>query len=228
MPFLFFDSTMILLIPAIILALWAQYRVQSTFNKYQKIPAASRYTGADIARRLLDENGLSNIKIEEVSGNLSDHYDPKAKRLRLSNGTARSRSVAAIGVAAHEVGHAIQDHEAYGAFQVRHAIFPVANLGSTLAFPLFFIGILFTVPKLMDVGIILFSAAVLFQVVTLPVEFNASSRALALLKNRGYLQQAEAKQAKSVLDAAALTYIAATAMAVLSLLRLLILRDARD
>lgn len=228
MSFMFYDPTMILLIPAILLALWAQFKVKNTFNKYQQVPAGSGYTGADVARRLLDENGLSTVLIEEVPGNLSDHYDPKAKRLRLSSGTARSRSVAAIGVAAHEVGHAIQDSQAYGAFQVRHMIFPVANLGSTLAFPFFFIGILFTIPQLMDIGIILFAAAVLFQVVTLPVEFNASSRALAMLKNRGYLQHTEVKQAKSVLDAAALTYVAATAMAVLSLLRLLILRDARD
>ncbi len=228
MPFLFYDSTMLLLIPALILALWAQYRVKSTFNKYDKVIAGIGLTGGDIAKRLLEQSGLNHVSIEEIPGQLSDHYDPRSRTLRLSSSIAGSRSVSAIGVAAHEVGHAIQHQESYSAFQIRQSIFPVANLGSTLAFPLFFVGFLFTMPLLIDIGIVLFAGAVLFQVVTLPVEFNASSRALAMLEGRGYLQQTEMKHAKSVLNAAALTYVASTAMAVLQLLRLLVLRGGRD
>ncbi|MBN2031153.1 zinc metallopeptidase [bacterium] len=228
MPFFFYDQTMLLLIPAIILALWAQQRVKSTFNKYSKIPAVTGMTGGAIAERLLQESGLNDIEIEEVPGQLTDHYDPRKRKLRLSSAIFRSRSVAAIGVAAHEVGHAIQHKQAYVAFQLRQNIFPVANLGSTLAFPLFIAGFLFASPKLMDIGIVLFSAAVLFQVVTLPVELNASSRALALLRSRGYLAEEEVGHARKVLHAAALTYVAATAVAVLHLLRLVLLRGTRD
>jgi len=228
MPFLFFDSTMILLIPAIVLALWAQYRVKNTFNKYSKVPAATGQTGYAVAKRLLTDSGICDVEIEEVEGKLSDHYDPRTKRLRLSTSIAQSKSVAALSVAAHEVGHAIQHQKAYTAFQVRQSIFPVANIGSSLAFPLFFVGFLFTSPKLMDLGIILFSAAVIFQLVTLPVEFNASARALVLLRERGLLHQSEVGDARKVLNAAALTYVAATAVALLHLVRLVLLRGARD
>lgn len=228
MPLLFYDPTMLLLIPAIILALWAQHLVKSTYAKYSKIAAASGMTGSAVAERLLRDNGLNDVELQEVEGKLTDHYDPRTKTLRLSTSISRSRSVAAMGVAAHEVGHAIQHQKAYGAFHIRQSIFPVANLGSTLAFPLFVVGFLFSIPVLRDIGIILFSGAVLFQVVTLPVEFNASSRALSLLQSRGYLVEREVDQAKKVLNAAALTYVAATAMAVIHLLRLLILRGGRD
>ncbi len=228
MPFLFYDPTMLLLIPAILLALWAQFLVKSTYNKYSKVPASSGMTGGDVAQRLLSDGGLGDVQVEEVEGKLTDHYDSRKKTLRLSTSISRSRSVAALGIAAHEVGHALQHQNAYGAFQLRQGIFPVANLGSTLAFPLFFIGFLFTSPVLMDIGIILFSGAVFFQLVTLPVEFNASSRALALLQSRGYLAEQEIGQARKVLRAAALTYVAATAVAVLHLLRLILLRGARD
>ena len=224
----FFDSTMIFLIPALLLALWAQFRVKSTFAKFNKVPASSGLTGGQVAERLLRDGGIPEVEIESVSGTLSDHYDPRIKKLRLSESIYGSKSVAALGVAAHEVGHALQHKQAFGAFQLRQSIVPVANLGSTLAFPLFFIGILVSIKPLMDIGILLFSGAVLFQVITLPVEFNASSRALALLQNRGYLVQTEVGQAKQVLNAAALTYVAATAMAVLQLVRLLILRGGRD
>jgi Zn-dependent membrane protease YugP len=228
MPFLFYDPTMLLLIPAILLALWAQVLVKSTYARYSKVPASSGMTGADVAGRLLSDGGLNDVDVEEVEGKLTDHYDPRTKTLRLSTSISRSRSVAALGIAAHEVGHALQHSKAYGAFQLRQGIFPVANLGSTLAFPLFFIGFLFTSPMLMDIGIILFSGAVFFQLVTLPVEFNASSRALALLQSRGYLAEQEVGLARKVLRAAALTYVAATAVAVLHLLRLILLRGARD
>ena len=228
MPFLFFDSTMILLIPAAVLAFWAQMRVKSTYQKYAKVPASNGMTGADVARRLLDVNDLNNVKLESVNGKLSDHYDPRTKTLRLSQDIAAGRSVAALGIAAHEVGHAIQDKEAYASFKIRQSIVPVANIGSQASFPIFFVGILMSIPKLMDIGIILFTGAVLFQLVTLPVEFNASSRALRMLSERGYLVQDEVGQAKKVLSAAALTYVAATAMALMSLLRLIILRDSRN
>ena len=228
MPYLFYDPTMLLLIPAILLALWAQFLVKSTYNKYSKVPASSGMTGAGVAQRLLSDGGLGDVQVEEVEGKLTDHYDSRSKTLRLSTSISRSRSVAALGIAAHEVGHALQHQKAYGAFQLRQGIFPVANLGSTLAFPLFFIGFLFTSPVLMDIGIILFCGAVFFQLVTLPVEFNASSRALALLQSRRYLAEQEVGQARKVLRAAALTYVAATAVAVLHLLRLILLRGARD
>lgn len=228
MPFLFFDSTMILLIPAAILAIWAQMRVKSTFRKYAKVPAAYGMTGAEVARKLLEAKGLFHVKLESVPGQLSDHYDPRSKTLRLSSDIANGRSVAALSVAAHEVGHAIQDDLAYASFKLRQSIVPVANIGSQASLPVFFIGMLMSSPKLMDLGIILFSGAVLFQLITLPVEFNASSRALVLLEERGYLMQQEVGHAKKVLSAAALTYVAATAMALMHLIRLLVLRDSRD
>jgi Zn-dependent membrane protease YugP len=226
----FYDSTLLFILPALLLAIWAQYLVKSAFSKYSKIPAASGFTGLEIARRLLGDSGLGDINIEEVDGKLTDHYDPRTGTLRLSTSTARSRSVAAIGVAAHEVGHAIQHRKSYSPFQIRQSIFPVANLGSRLAFPLFIIGFLFghSGKVFMDIGILLFSGAVLFQVITLPVEWNASSRALVLLQSRGYLVQEEVGQAKKVLQAAAMTYVAATAVAVVHLLRLLVLRSVRD
>lgn len=228
MPFLFYDPTMILLIPAIILAIWAQSLVKSTFAKYQKVSASTGMSGAEVARRLLEASGLGSVSIEEVEGKLSDHYDPRSRTLRLSQNVARSRTVAAISVAAHEVGHAIQHQKAWSPFRLRQSIFPAANIGSRLAFPLFIGGLFFAYEPLMDIGILLFSAAVAFQVVTLPVEFNASKRALAMLSTRGYLVQQETGQARKVLRAAALTYVASTAVAVLHLLRLLILRGARD
>jgi uncharacterized protein len=225
---MFFDSSFLLLIPAIALVLWAQFRVKSTFAKYSKVRAGSGLTGAEVAKRLLADGGLSEVKVEQIEGSLSDHYDPRTKVLRLSADIAQSDSVAALGVAAHEVGHAIQHKQAFGAFQIRQSIVPVANFGSSLAIPLFIAGMIFSSLKLMDLGIVLFSAAVAFQLVTLPVEFNASSRALVLLQSRGYLVEKEAGEAKKVLHAAALTYVAATAMAVMQLLRLILLRGARD
>jgi Zn-dependent membrane protease YugP len=207
---MFFDSTMILLIPALLLALWAQYLVKSTFAKYSKVPAERGMTGGEVAKRLLYEAGLHDVPIEKVSGKLTDHYDPRSRTLRLSDSIAGSRSVAAIGIAAHEVGHAIQHEKGYSPFNIRQSIFPVANIGSTLAFPMFFIGFLFSSFRmLMDVG-------------------NASSRALALLRDRAYLGEDEIVKAKKVLQAAAMTYVAATAMAVIHLVRLLILQSGRD
>jgi Zn-dependent membrane protease YugP len=228
MPFFLYDPTMFLFIPAIILAVWAQVKVKSTFQKYSRIPSQMGLSSLAVAKQILQESGLQDVSVETIEGRLTDHYDPRTKTLRLSSTTSNSHSVAAIGVAAHEVGHAIQHQKAYGAFQIRQNIFPIVNIGSSLAFPLFFLGFLFTVPGLMDIGIVLFSGAVLFHLVTLPVEYNASSRALVLLKSRGYLNIHEISQAKKVLNAAALTYVAATAVSVIHLLRLLLLRNVRD
>ncbi|MBN1271012.1 MAG: zinc metallopeptidase [Candidatus Aminicenantes bacterium] len=227
----FWDYTIFLIIPPLILALYAQQKVRSTYARYSNINSSSRLTGSDVARNILQLKGATDVNIEKVKGRLTDHYDPRKKVLRLSEGIYGSSSLAALGIAAHETGHALQHHDGYAPLHFRNAIFPVANLGSTLAFPLFFIGFIFSrngPSILMDLGIILFSGAVLFIVITLPVEFNASKRALVLLEETHYLQGRELAGARKVLSAAALTYVASTAMAVMQLLRLIILRDARD
>ena len=212
----FWDYTIFLIIPPMILALYAQSKVKSTYAKYSRITARSRISGAEAARRILQTSGASNVKVELTSGRLSDHYDPRKKVLRLSEGVHDSSSLAALGVAAHEAGHAVQDASRYAPLHIRNGNYPVANLGSSLAFPLFFVGFLFSrngPSILMDLGILLFTGAVVFSVITLPVEFNASKRAMALLSDGGYLQRDELAGAQKVLSAAALTYVAATAMA---------------
>lgn len=225
MPFFFWDPTMMLLVPAIILAIWAQFRVSSVFAKYAKISSASGISGAKAAKYLLERNGITNVSVESVDGKLSDHYDPRSKTVRLSSENYRNSSLSAIAVAAHEVGHAIQDHTGYFPLQIRHSILPATNIGSWAAFPLFFIGFFFNTPFLMDIGIVLFAGVVIFHLVTLPVEFNASHRALAQLTTNGMLVEQEANGAKKVLNAAAMTYIAATAMALLQLIRLILIRN---
>ena len=228
----FNDYTWFLLIPPLILALFAQARVRSTYNRYSQVRASSRLTAAEVARQILNTRGAQDVTIEKVAGQLSDHYDPRKKVLRLSEGVHDSNSLAALGIAAHEAGHAVQHHNRYSPLAIRNAIFPVANLGSMLAFPLFFIGLIMSQKSgptwLMDAGIILFSGAVLFSVITLPVEFNASKQAVSVLEERGYLNREELTGARRVLSAAALTYVAATTMAVVQLVRMLILRDSRD
>jgi Zn-dependent membrane protease YugP len=224
MPFFWWDPTMILLIPAIILAIWAQMRVSSTYAKYSKIPAASGITGAQAAKSLLEQNGVYDVDIESVEGRLSDHYDPRSKKVRLSADNYRGSSLSAIAVAAHEVGHAIQDKAGYIPLKIRYAILPATNIGSWAAFPLFIIGLFLNTPFLMDLGIILFASVVVFHFVTLPVEFNASSQALGQLRGNGMLVDEEVRGAKKVLNAAALTYVAATAMALLQLIRLILIR----
>lgn len=220
------DGTMLLLIPCMILALWAQHRVKSTYNKYSQIGASARITGAEAARRLLQQNRIVDVAVEETGGTLSDHYDPKAKVVRLSTDIYHGHHLAGLAVAAHEVGHAIQHAHGYFALNLRHAFLPVANLGSMAAFPLFFIGFFFTGSTLLvDLGIALYAGVVAFQVITLPVEFNASTRAMAQLVDGKYLAAEEGVLAKKVLNAAALTYVAATATALMHLVRLLILRQ---
>ncbi|HEX3032673.1 MAG TPA: zinc metallopeptidase [Bacillota bacterium] len=220
----------ILLIPAILFALFAQFRVKSTFNKNLKVRASSGMTGAQVARGILDAQGLNSVPIEHTPGSLSDHYDPRTRVLRLSPEVFNGTSVAALGVAAHEVGHAIQHKVNYGPISLRNTIFPVANFGSSLAIPLVLLGMFLGIANLTLFGIIAFSFAVIFQVVTLPVEFNASSRALVLLQQHGYISHSELGPTKAVLNAAALTYVAATVVALAQLLRfvLLFMGQSRD
>jgi Zn-dependent membrane protease YugP len=227
----FWDYTIFLIIPPMILALYAQSKVKSTYARFSKITARSRISGAETARRILQSSPASNVTVERAKGRLSDHYDPRKKVLRLSEGVFDSRSISALGIAAHEAGHAVQDAGGYAPLHIRNGIYPVANLGSSLAFPLFFIGFIFSRSGpsiLMDLGILLFSGAVVFSLITLPVEFNASKRALALLRDGGFLQADELEGARKVLSAAALTYVAATAMAAMQLLRMFLLRGSRD
>lgn len=222
-----FDPTMIVLIPAIILTLYAQGKVKSSFAKYLKVPTLRGYTGGDVARRLLDQNGLRDIPIELTPGQLSDHYDPRNRVLRLSSEVYRSSSIASVSVAAHEVGHAIQHANGYVPLSLRNMIFPVARFGSSAAWLFIIAGLL--VPSLgglMDIGIILFGAAVLFQLITLPVEFNASNRALELLDSNGFVSGDERRGAKKVLNAAALTYVAAMATGIAQLARLILIRNS--
>ncbi|HYH02637.1 MAG TPA: zinc metallopeptidase [Bacillota bacterium] len=226
----FFDPTYILLIPAIIFTLYAQFKVQSTFNKYSEYRAASGMTGAQVARELLDSNQLRDVPVELTPGTLSDHYDPRSRVLRLSPEVYHGTSLASLGVAAHETGHAVQHAHAYIPLSLRNGLFPIANLGSQLGFFLFFLGLVFGGNSFMiDLGIILFSAFVFFTLLTLPVEFNASSRAMVMLTDAGFLNRGEeATGARKVLSAAAMTYVASAAMAVLQLLRMFLLRGNRD
>ncbi len=226
---MYFDYTYIyLIIPALILSMYAQFKIQSTFSKYQKVRNKNDLSAYDVARNLLDDAGLEEIPIEGIQGNLTDHYDPQAKVLRLSSSVYNSHSVAALGVAAHEVGHAIQHAVGYSPLGIRNLIFPVANIGSNMAIPLFLIGLLFGSGLLMNLGILFFALAFLFHLVTLPVEFNASNRAIYLLEEGGYLVGDDLNGAKKVLSAAAMTYVAAAVMALAQLLRLVALSRRND
>ncbi len=225
---IFSPLELILIVVGGAITLWAQMRVKTTFAKYHQVRSRRGITGAQVARDILSFNRVSDIEVEETPGMLTDHYDPKAKKLRLSSEIYRSSSVAALGVAAHEAGHALQHHLGYAPLSIRNGIFPVANLGSQLAFPLFIAGFFFRSGIMMDIGIWLFLGAVIFQVITLPVEFNASRRALTLLESGNYLSRDEIGGARKVLSAAALTYVAATAVALMHLIRLLILRNSSD
>lgn len=227
MMFPYLDSTMILLIPAMLLAVFAQMKIKGAFAKYSQIYARGGVDADKVSRMLLDNFGLQRVKIEHVRGQLTDHYDPRSKTLRLSDSVAGNASIAAIGVAAHEVGHAVQDKEGYAPLRLRNSLVPVANIGSMAAFPLFFIGLIMSSGPLLNFGILLFAGVVAFHLITLPVELDASRRALKLLSNTGTLNAGELSGAKAVLSAAALTYVAATVMAVMQLLRLLILAQGR-
>ena len=221
-PYFYFDWTWIILLPALMLSLWAQSNVNSTFRKYSNVANRFGYTGADVARRILDMNGLYSVRIERIAGNLTDHFDPKTNVVRLSDSTFSSNSVGAIGVAAHEVGHAIQHAVGYSPIKFRNAIVPVVNVCNMLSMPILIIGLLFSY-TLVEFGIILFSATVIFQLVTLPVEFNASRRALNTLESQNLLTIDEMGGARKVLRAAAMTYVAAAVSSIASLLRLILL-----
>ena len=221
MSFLFF-----IIIPMLLVG-WAHMRVRSAFKKYSRVPATAGISGAETARRILNEQGIYDVAVEETGGALSDHYDPRSKVVRLSSENFHGHSLAGLAVAAHEVGHAMQHAQGYLPLNFRHAILPVANLGSKFGWPLILAGMIFGVTGLLDIGILFFAGAVLFQLVTLPVEFNASNRAMAILA-QGYIAGDEVRPAKKVLNAAAMTYVAATATAVMQLVHLLLLRGSDD
>lgn len=230
----FIDSGFIVFVlPAMIFALYAQGKVKSAYARYSRVAARSRVSGGDVAMDLLRRAGLSDIPVLQTPGELTDHYDPRRREVKLSAPVFQGNSIAALGIAAHEVGHALQHAGGYAPLAIRNAIVPMAGFGSRAAFPLFFIGFLFSAGAaegnfgllLMDIGIAVFLFAILFQIITLPVEFNASSRAVASLADGGYLEERELNGAREVLNAAALTYVAAMAVALAHLFRLLMLRN---
>lgn len=224
---MYMDWTYILVLIGMGIVMFAQNRVQSTFNKYDQLDTEKRITGKQAAEHILQTAGISNVKVEQVRGRLTDHYDPRNKVLRLSEATYDQTSVAAVAVAAHEVGHAIQDQKDYAFLRVRSAIAPVVQIGSSIAMPLILIGLLFQFTGLVNIGILAFGLVVVFQLVTLPVEFDASKRALAILGDTGIFVQEEVPAAKKVLDAAAFTYIAATLSTALQLIRLILISNRR-
>jgi Zn-dependent membrane protease YugP len=224
----FFDPTMIILIPAMIISFWAQTKIDSTYRKYSEVRTINGYTGQQVARMMLDNAGLFDVRIEVVNTKLGDHYDPSSRILRLSPDVYAGGTISSAGIAAHEVGHAIQHKEKYKPLTIRNAIVPVVNISSSISWVLFFIGILLSFKGLIILGIILFSAVVVFQLITLPVEFDASTRALNILKSRGILYGDETKSAQKVLDAAAMTYVAATLMAISQLIRLIAISNRDD
>lgn len=229
-PFMFHPATL-LLIPAILLTILAQARVKSAYHKYARIATRGHLTGAQAAQQILSEAGVGRLPIEMIPGEMTDHYDPTKKVVRLSQDVYHGTSIAAVGIAAHEVGHAIQDAQNYAPMHLRQVIYPVSRIGSTLAFPMILIGLFIEFAGsalLINLGIWLFTAAVAFTLITLPVEFNASSRAMKALAGGGYLSQEELAGVRKVLNAAALTYVAAAAVAILQLVRLLLIARGRN
>ena len=225
----YYDWTMILIVPGLLLGLWAQFKVKSAYAKYRKIGTQRGITAEQVARDLLARDGNTGVAIEPISGELTDNYDPNANILHLSQGVFGSGSIAAIGIAAHECGHAMQKRHDYSPLKLRSALVPVVSIGSNLYFPIFLAGIIFSWKPLMTIGIICFSLTLLFSLITLPVEFNASKRAVNALASGGYVSEDELKGVRAVLDAAALTYVAAAISSLLQLIRLLILsRNSRD
>jgi Zn-dependent membrane protease YugP len=219
---------LVLVVPAFIFSLFAQFLVKSTFNKYSKESSGSMITGAEVARFILDRNGLNDVEVEPLAGNLTDHYDPRTKIVRLSQNVYSSNSLAAIGVAAHETGHALQHKGGYGPLMLRSGLVPLANIGSSVGPYMAIFGLMFNMQFLLNVGIVLFAGAVLFYLITLPVEFNASRRAVAVLNDQAIVDQTEIKSVKAVLRAAALTYVASAAVAMASLMRLILLSRNRN
>ena len=217
----------VFIVPALLLSLWAQYKVNSTYSRFAQVRNYNGLTGAQAARRILDQNGLQQVRIEHVRGSLTDHFDPKTNVVRLSDTVYNSSSIAAVGVAAHEVGHAVQYAQNYFPMRLRSAIIPATNFGSAISIPMILIGFLLTIEPLVTAGILLFATVAVFQLVTLPVEFNASSRAVATLEGQGMLGGQELDGVRQVLSAAALTYVAALIMSLAQLLRLMMLFGRR-
>lgn len=223
MPYFFMDYYyIILVIPAMLLALWAQVKVKSTYNKFSKVSNTKGITGAYAAQAVLTHYGINDVRIEQVSGKLTDHYDPKAKVIRLSEGVYGSSTIAAVGIACHEAGHAAQHAQDYTPIKIRNSLVPVCNIGSSLGIPLALIGYFLGFEPLISIGLLLYAAIALFQVVTLPVELNASRRAMKVIDETGLLQDEEQSGAKKVLTAAAMTYIASMLVAIANLLRLIL------
>jgi len=218
----------LILIPTLIFTIYASVKVNSTFKKYSQVKSMKGHTGSDVAKQLLLINNIHDISVEKTKGELTDHYDPRARAVRLSEVVYNSSSLAALGVAAHEVGHAIQDETGYGAMSLRSALVPLTNIGSNLAFPLIIIGILFSSTGFLYAGIILFTVAVAFTIITLPVEFNASSRAMDLLHENHFVTSDEMGSTKKVLDAAAMTYVAAAVTAIMNLVYFLLIAGGQD
>lgn len=224
------DPTYLLVIAGVLICLAASARMRSTFNRYSRVQSRSGLTGMQAAQEILRRAGIYDVRVERVAGNLTDHYDPRSKVLRLSDSTYHSTSLAAVGVAAHECGHAMQHAQGYAPLKIRGSLVPLANMGSTLAWPLIIIGLIFTgrsSEMFLNLGILAFSLAVLFQIVTLPVEFNASNRAIRILASSGIMYEDELRGAKKVLGAAALTYVAGTASSILQLLRIILIAGNR-
>ena len=224
---MYYELTWVLMLLAIIISTFAQIRISSTYSKYNKVQSRKNMPACEAARFILDYNGLGNVEIEQIHGKLTDHYDPRAKVLRLSEAVYQSTSVAALGIAAHEAGHALQDQAGYTPLRLRGALVPVANVGSKLSWILILLGLFSGMVGFIDLGILLFFGVVVFQLITLPVEFNASSRALAALEGGAVLDKDETAQTKKVLSAAALTYVAAVLVSILQLARLLLIRGRR-
>ena len=227
-PGFYFDRTMILLLPAIIIAFWAQSKVSGTYKKYRTVRTMNGYTGENVARMMLDAAGLYDVPVVEIRGELTDHYDPTSRVVRLSSDIYHGASIASAGIAAHEVGHAIQHKEAYKPLVLRTSIASAVNFSSQASIIIFMIGLLFSIPLLTNIGIIFFTVAVIYQLITLPVEFNASRRALNILESRNILYGNEVSGAKSVLSAAAMTYVAAALMSISQLVRLIAISNRNN
>ena len=227
-PGFYFDRTIILLLPEMIIAFWAQSKVSSTYKKYRTVRTMNGYTGEKVARMILDAAGLYNVPVLETSGELTDHYDPRSRVIRLSRDIYYGTSIASAGIAAHEVGHAIQHQEAYKPLVLRTSIARVVNFSSQASILIFMIGLLFSIPFLTNLGIVFFTVAVIYQLITLPVEFNASRRALNILENRNILYGNEINGAKNVLSAAAMTYVAAALMSISQLIRLIAISNRNN
>lgn len=230
MGYYYWDPTYILVVIGAVICMIASARVKGTFNKYSQLRSMSGMNGAQVAQRVLQAAGIYDVQVRHVSGSLTDHYDPRTRTVNLSDPVYNATSVAALGVAAHECGHAIQHAKSYAPLSIRSALVPIANFGSMLAWPVILIGLFFNTRSsglIIDIGILLFSAAVLFQLVTLPVEFDASRRALVMLRTQGILADDELKYTRRVLKSAALTYVASAAAAILQLLRIILITNGR-